>query len=69
MGDWVVGNYGVGFFWVDLGIYVDVNGVDQLFGFFYNVNVKLLVWYNLENFEDVGYDILIIMEELCVLID
>lgn len=28
MGDWVINNYGVGLLWVDLGIYVDGNGVD-----------------------------------------
>ena len=52
MGDWVANNYGAGSSWVDLGTYADASGADQLFGFFYNVNVKSLVWYNPENFED-----------------
>jgi alpha-glucoside transport system substrate-binding protein len=69
MGDWVAGNYGAGSSWVDLGTYADANGADQLFGFFYNVNVKSLVWYNPENFEDAGYDIPTTMEELRALTD
>jgi alpha-glucoside transport system substrate-binding protein len=64
MGDWVAANYGAGSSWVDLGTYADANGTDQLFGFFYNVNVKSLVWYNPENFEDAGYDVPTTMEGL-----
>lgn len=69
MSDWVADNYGAGSSWVDLGTYADANGADQLFGFFYNVNVKSLVWYNPENFEDAGYDIPTTMEELRALTD
>ena len=69
MGDWVANNYGAGSSWVDLGTYADASGADQLFGFFYNVNVKSLVWYNPENFEDAGYDIPTTMEELRALTD
>ena len=69
MSDWVANNYGAGSSWVDLGTYADANGADQLFGFFYNVNVKSLVWYNPENFEDAGYDIPTTMEELRALTD
>jgi alpha-glucoside transport system substrate-binding protein len=64
MGDWVAENYGAGQSWVDLGTYADADGADQLYGFFYNVNVKSLVWYVPENFEDAGYDIPETMEEL-----
>lgn len=64
IGDWVAENYGAGQSWVDLGTYADENGDDQLFGFFYNVNVKSLVWYVPENFEDAGYDVPESMEEL-----
>ena len=51
MGDWVTSNYGAGESWVDLGTYKNKDGNDELFGFFYNVNVKSLVWYVPENFE------------------
>ncbi|MEL6582385.1 MAG: ABC transporter substrate-binding protein [Pseudomonadota bacterium] len=64
MDDWVAANYGAGQSWVDLGTYADGSGNDQLFGFFYNVNVKSLVWYNPENFEDAGYDVPETMEDL-----
>jgi alpha-glucoside transport system substrate-binding protein len=64
MGDWVAENYGAGPSWVALGTYADQNGADQLYGFFYNVNVKSLVWYNPENFEDAGYEVPTTMEEL-----
>ncbi len=64
MGDWVTENYGAGSSWVDLGTYADADGADQLFGFFYNVNVKSLVWYVPENFEDAGYDVPETMEDL-----
>lgn len=64
MGEWVAENYGAGESWVDLGTYPDQDGNDQLFGFFYNVNVKSLVWYVPENFEDAGYEVPESMEEL-----
>ena len=64
MGPWVAENYGAGQSWVDLGTYADASGADQLFGFFYNVNVKSLVWYSPENFEDAGYEIPESMEDL-----
>ena len=64
MAGWVAENYGAGQSWVDLGTFADAEGNDQLFGFFFNVNVKSLVWYNPENFEDAGYDIPESMEDL-----
>ncbi len=68
-GDWVVENYAAGQSWVDLGTYADADGSDALFGFFYKVDVKSLVWYVPENFEDAGYDIPTSMEELKALTD
>ena len=64
MGDWVSANYGAGDSWVDLGTFADADGNAQLYGFYYNVNVKSLVWYVPENFEDAGYDIPESMEDL-----
>ncbi|WP_421854501.1 ABC transporter substrate-binding protein [Oricola sp.] len=64
LGAWVAENYGAGESWVDLGTYPDKDGNDQLFGFFYNVNVKSLVWYVPENFEDADYEVPGSMEEL-----
>ncbi len=67
MADWVANNYAAGQSWVDLGTYPDATGADQMFGFFYNVNVKSLVWYNPENFEDAGYEVPETMEDLIAL--
>jgi alpha-glucoside transport system substrate-binding protein len=64
MGEWVKNNYAAGQSWVDLGTYADADGNDQMYGFFYNVNVKSLVWYSPENFEDAGYDVPDSMEGL-----
>ncbi len=66
---WVGSNYAAGQSWVDLGTYADGNGDDQLYGFFFNVNVKSLVWYSPENFEDAGYEVPESMEELKALTD
>ena len=67
MAAWVGDNYAAGSSWVDLGTYADAEGNDQFYGFFYNVNVKSLVWYVPENFEDAGYEIPGSMEELIAL--
>ncbi|MEM8630229.1 MAG: ABC transporter substrate-binding protein [Pseudomonadota bacterium] len=61
---WIADNYAAGSSWVDLGTYPDVDGNPQTYGFFYNVNVKSLVWYSPENFEDAGYDVPETMEDL-----
>ena len=61
---WVRDNYAAGQSWVDLGTFPDKAGKDQLFGFFYKVDLKSLVWYVPENFEDAGYEVPQTMEEL-----
>jgi len=68
-GDWVRDNYAAGQSWVDLGTYEGADGADHLYGFFYKVDVKSLVWYVPENFEDAGYDVPETMEELKALTD
>ena len=66
---WVKNNYAAGQSWVDLGTYTGKNGKKELYGFFYKVDVKSLVWYIPENFEEAGYDIPDSMEELIALSD
>jgi len=68
-GDWIRENYAAGQSWVDLGTYADEGGADNLYGFFYKVDVKSLVWYSPENFEDAGYEIPTTMEDLKALSD
>ncbi|WP_411890393.1 ABC transporter substrate-binding protein [Yoonia sp. SDW83-1] len=67
--DWLRENYAAGQSWVDLGTYANDNGEDGLYGFFYKVDVKSLVWYIPENFEDAGYEVPETMEELKALTD
>jgi alpha-glucoside transport system substrate-binding protein len=69
MASWVTDNFAAGSSWVDLGTYADAEGNDQFYGFFFNVNVKSLVWYVPENFEDAGYEVPTTMEELIALSD
>ncbi len=63
-GPWIKDNYAAGTSWVDLGTFADKQGKDHLYGFFYKVDLKSLVWYVPENFEDAGYDVPESMEEL-----
>ncbi|MCO6381921.1 extracellular solute-binding protein [Oceanicola sp. 502str15] len=63
-GDWVKENYTAGQSWVDLGTYAGPDGSDALYGFFYKVDVKSLVWYIPENFEDAGYEVPETLEDL-----
>ena len=67
--DWVRENYAAGQSWVDLGSYQNPDGETELYGFFYKVDVKSLVWYVPENFEDAGYEVPETMEELIALSD
>nr|WP_306264800.1 ABC transporter substrate-binding protein [Pararhizobium sp. IMCC3301] len=67
--DWIRENYAAGQSWVDLGTYANAQGEDNLYGFFYKVDVKSLVWYSPENFEDAGYEVPQSMEELKALMD
>ncbi|MCB1377740.1 MAG: carbohydrate ABC transporter substrate-binding protein [Alphaproteobacteria bacterium] len=62
-------NYGAGESWVGLGTYKDKDGAAKFFAFPYKADVKSLVWYSPENFEDAGYEIPKTMEELVALSD
>ncbi len=66
---WVRDNYAAGESWVDLGTYTGADGSDELYGFFFKVDVKSLVWYSPENFEDAGYEVPETLEDLKALTD
>jgi alpha-glucoside transport system substrate-binding protein len=66
---WVRDNYAAGQSWVDLATFPDESGADQFYGLFYRVDVKSLVWYSPENFEDAGYEIPTTLEEVKALGD
>jgi alpha-glucoside transport system substrate-binding protein len=62
--DWLRENYAAGESWVDLATFEGQDGDEALYGFFYKIDVKSLVWYSPEQFEEAGYDIPETMEEL-----
>jgi len=66
---WISENYAAGQSWVDLATFEDEAGEENLFGFFFKVDVKSLVWYSPENFEDAGYEVPTSMEDLKALTD
>ena len=68
-GQFLQENYAAGQSWVDLSTFAGADGEEALYGFFYKVDVKSLVWYNPENFEDAGYEVPESMEELKALTD
>ncbi len=65
--DWMVENYAAGQSWVDLGSFPNPDGETEMFGFFYKVDVKSLVWYSPDQFDEMGYDIPETMEDLLAL--
>lgn len=62
--NWLRDNYAAGQSWVDLGTYTGSDGTQAFYGFPYKADLKSLVWYVPENFEDAGYEIPQSMEEL-----
>ena len=62
--DWLKDNYAAGQSWVDLGTYKDKDGKPTFYGFPFKADLKSLVWYIPENFEDAGYEVPQTMEEL-----
>ena len=67
--NWLTENYAAGDSWVKLSTYKGKDGADGLYAFPYNIDVKSLVWYVPENFEDAGYTVPQTMEELKALTD
>lgn len=61
---WLAENYAAGDSWVGLGSYAGPDGTRALYAFPYKIDVKSLVWYSPENFEDAGYEVPQTMEEL-----
>lgn len=66
---WISDNYSAGQSWVDLATFESAEGENELYGMFYRADLKSLVWYSPENFEDAGYEVPTSMEELKALTD
>ncbi|PZX17527.1 alpha-glucoside transport system substrate-binding protein [Palleronia aestuarii] len=60
---WIAENYAAGDSWVDLATFSGPDG-EELFAFPYKIDVKSLVWYVPEQFEEAGYEIPESYEEL-----
>jgi len=67
--EWMAANYAAGQSWVDLGTYNGKDGNPHFYAFPYKADVKSLVWYVPENFEDFEYEVPETMEELKALTD
>ncbi len=62
--DWVAQNYAAGEDWVKLGTYAGQDGAEAFYALPYKADLKSLVWYSPDNFEDAGYEVPETMEEL-----
>lgn len=67
--DWVKQNYGAGDGWIRYGTYKGKDGKEAYFGFPYKADLKSIVWYVPENFEEAGYNVPETMEDLFKLSD
>ncbi|MEV8465419.1 ABC transporter substrate-binding protein [Fluviibacterium sp. DFM31] len=66
---WIGENYAAGQSWIDLGTYNNADGAPETFGFFYKIDVKSLIWYVPEAFDEAGYDVPESLEDLKALTD
>ena len=69
LASWVKTNYGAGDSWVGYGTYKGKDGKDAFYAFPYKADLKSLVWYVPENFEEAGYKVPTTMEDLIKLSD
>ena len=67
--DFLKSNYAAGESWLSYGTYKDASGTEQTFALPYKADVKSLVWYVPEVFEDAGYEVPESMEDLKALTD
>ncbi|MBW0157346.1 ABC transporter substrate-binding protein [Sedimentimonas flavescens] len=61
---WIKDNYAAGDSWAAYGNYTGPDGQAHQYAFPYKADVKSLVWYVPENFEDAGYEVPATMEDL-----
>lgn len=56
-GQWLRDNYAAGESWAALSTYMGEDGSEHVYAFPFKADVKSLVWYVPENFEDAGYEV------------
>lgn len=64
---WVKENYAAGDSWAKLGTYKGKDGKPGFYAFPYKIDVKGLVWYSPDNFQEAGYKVPKTQEELAEL--
>lgn len=67
--NWLKENYGAGESWVGYGTYKGKDAAEAFYAFPFKADVKSLVWYVPENFEEAGYEVPKTMEDLIKLSD
>ncbi len=55
--EWIAQTYAAGESWVDLASFEGPDGNENLYAFPYKIDVKSLVWYVPEQFEEAGYEV------------
>ena len=65
--EFMIENYAAGSSWRDLGTFPGADGETNVFGLFFGTDLKSLVWYSPEQFEEGGYEIPQTQEELMAL--
>jgi alpha-glucoside transport system substrate-binding protein len=66
---WLTDNYSAGSSWAALGQYEGSDGAVHQYAFPYKQEVKSLVWYSPDNFDEMGYEVPETMEDLLALQD
>jgi len=61
---WIKENYAAGDSWAKLGTYTGKDGKPGFYAFPYKIDVKGLVWYSPDNFDEAGYKVPKTQEEL-----
>ncbi|TPE52254.1 ABC transporter substrate-binding protein [Amaricoccus solimangrovi] len=62
--DFIENNYAAGASWVKLGTYEGPDASDAFYAFPYKADLKSLVWYSPDNFDEAGYEVPETMEDL-----
>jgi alpha-glucoside transport system substrate-binding protein len=66
---WFEESFAAGSSWADLASFEGPDGEERIYGIFFGTDVKSLVWYSPDAFDEMGYEVPETMEELKALTD
>ncbi|MCV3273382.1 ABC transporter substrate-binding protein [Roseobacter sinensis] len=66
---WYEENYAAGASWASLATFAGPDGDERTYGMFFGTDVKSLVWYSPDAFDEMGYEVPDTMEDLIALSD